>query len=539
LPRLCFPAAQMAEKKKFVITPFRPNVQMNSEAAKGIWRALKDAIVEIHGKNASSLSFEELYRNAYNLVLHKHGELLYAGVTESVTEHLRANAARVSSKPDDQLLAELTAQWDDHKITMVMIRDILMYMDRTYVMQRKKKPVYDLGLQIFLEQIARHADVKDRLRELLLRNIHSERTGEVVDRSQLKNILSMLQELGVQSICVYEQDFEGGFIKATEDFYRHESQDFISQNTCPDYMRKAEARLQEEQQRVAHYLSSSTEQKLKRVVEHELIQRHASALVEMENSGCASMFNDGKVDDLKRMYRLFSRVPETLQLLCTALSKHIKARGSQLVRDQDEQRDPVVFVQELLNLRDKYGRFITESFRGAKNFEKVMKEAFEAFINADARVASYLAQYVDDMLRSKLRGLGEEQVEERLSKVIVIFRYLQDKDVFENFYKQHLAKRLISGRSVSDEAERNMISKLKVRARSPHARRHAACPTTALPPSLPPATLPRVDTSPLPPAPLPTDRVRLHVHVEAGGHVQGYDALKGDIGRLQAALPRS
>jgi len=181
----------MAEKKKFVITPFRPNVQMNSEAAKGIWRALKDAIVEIHGKNASSLSFEELYRNAYNLVLHKHGELLYAGVTESVTEHLRANAARVSSKPDDQLLAELTAQWDDHKITMVMIRDILMYMDRTYVMQRKKKPVYDLGLQIFLEQIARHADVKDRLRELLLRNIHSERTGEVVDRSQLKNILSM------------------------------------------------------------------------------------------------------------------------------------------------------------------------------------------------------------------------------------------------------------------------------------------------------------------------------------------------------------
>ena len=42
------------------------------------------AIGEIHNKNASSLSFEELYRNAYNLVLHKHGDLLYAGVTLSV-----------------------------------------------------------------------------------------------------------------------------------------------------------------------------------------------------------------------------------------------------------------------------------------------------------------------------------------------------------------------------------------------------------------------------------------------------------------------
>ena len=69
-------------------------------------------------------------RNAYNLVLHKHGDLLYAGVTESVSEHLQLNATRVASEPDDQLLAQLTKQWEDHKITMVMIRDILMYMVR-------------------------------------------------------------------------------------------------------------------------------------------------------------------------------------------------------------------------------------------------------------------------------------------------------------------------------------------------------------------------------------------------------------------------
>lgn len=44
----------------------------------------RTAITEIHNKNASSLSFEELYRNAYNLVLHKHGDLLYSGVKQSV-----------------------------------------------------------------------------------------------------------------------------------------------------------------------------------------------------------------------------------------------------------------------------------------------------------------------------------------------------------------------------------------------------------------------------------------------------------------------
>ena len=38
---------------------------------------LQGAIHEIHKQNASGLSFEELYRNAYNMVLHKYGEMLY------------------------------------------------------------------------------------------------------------------------------------------------------------------------------------------------------------------------------------------------------------------------------------------------------------------------------------------------------------------------------------------------------------------------------------------------------------------------------
>lgn len=40
-------------------------------------------------------------------------------------------------------------------------------------------------------------------------------------------------------------------------------------------------------------------------------------------------------------------------------------------------------------------------------------------------------------------------------------RYLQEKDVFEKYYKQHLAKRLLGGRASSDDAERSMLTKLK------------------------------------------------------------------------------
>lgn len=49
-----------------------------------------------------------------------------------------------------------------------------------------------------------------------------------------------------------------------------------------------------------------------------------------------------------------------------------------------------------------------------------------------------------------------------LDKSMVLFRFLQEKDVFERYYKQHLAKRLLLNKSVSDDSEKNMISKLKV-----------------------------------------------------------------------------
>ena len=49
-----------------------------------------------------------------------------------------------------------------------------------------------------------------------------------------------------------------------------------------------------------------------------------------------------------------------------------------------------------------------------------------------------------------------------LDKTITVFRYITEKDVFERYYKGHLAKRLLLGRSVSDDAERGMLAKLKV-----------------------------------------------------------------------------
>ena len=47
------------------------------------------------------------------------------------------------------------------------------------------------------------------------------------------------------------------------------------------------------------------------------------------------------------------------------------------------------------------------------------------------------------------------------AQVMIVFKYIEDKDVFQKFYSKMLAKRLVQHMSASDDAEASMISKLK------------------------------------------------------------------------------
>ena len=455
---------------------------MDKQDATKTFDILAFAIDEIYNRNASQLSFEELYRYAYNLVLQKYGNILYDGISSKLTYHLNKTLLALHQTHTSQLLEAIVMAWKEHTITMVMIRDILMYMDRTYVVQQKRRTVYELGLHLFRVTIWEHPSVCKRVGTLLLDAIASERAGITVttsaastststgstpfleERNLIKQCIMMLIELGRAdySVAVYQQDFEVLFLCTTQEYYSNESLQYLSQTTASDYVKKATQRIEQEKER-AHVLQLpiTTEQPLMNIVQTEWVERHARTLVDMETTGFAALLHDDtKLYGMQQMYDLFSRVPSSLDYLRDALAEQIKSSGKQLIMDQiSGTANPSSFVRGVLQLRSKYEQIVNVSFRNEKKVTKRMREAFEDFLNADARAASCLAVYVDELLRTGLRE--EQQINVELQKVIIVFRYLSDKDVFESFYKQHLAKRLLGNRSISDDAERAMVSLLK------------------------------------------------------------------------------
>jgi len=143
------------------------------------------------------------------------------------------------------------------------------------------------------------------------------------------------------------------------------------------------------------------------------------------------------------------------------MQRHLESVGGQLLADSTATKDPVDFVRKLLELRAHYQRIVSDAFHGSREMDRAMRDSFEKFLNVDHRCAQFLSLYVDAELRTGFRGRTSDEIDHALNCVILLFRYLRDKDVFETFYKQHLQKRLLGGRSASDEAERMMIAKLK------------------------------------------------------------------------------
>jgi cullin 3 len=305
--------------------------------------------------------FLTVFRNAYNLVLQKHGELLYKNVSDCFRAHTLASLNEILKESDEKLLFVLLRAWEDHRATISMLRDVVMYMDRTYVVQHKLTPVYEKGLSIFRETIIYNTLVRNNLQQLLLTNILNERNGELIDVPTMKGILYMFLELSIGNEKVYETEFERNFLTQTESYYRHESYEYITQHTCIEYVQKIEDRLKQEQQRILNYLSKSTEKKLNHILETELIANHAHTLVGMEGTGCRAMLEENNVKHLKQLCLLLYKVPIKLQLVRDCIGEYIKKCGSEIISDQDKTKEkPVVFVENILQLKEKFDHIIHE-----------------------------------------------------------------------------------------------------------------------------------------------------------------------------------
>ncbi|XP_046371924.1 cullin-4A-like [Haliotis rufescens] len=444
--------------KKLVIKNFKEKPKMPENFQQETWKKLGEAVDAIHKSCSIRYSLEELYQAVENMCSYKMSASLYDQLKHICEDHVKANLNQFLGDTLDyeQFLKLIDNCWQNHCRQMIMIRSIFLFLDRTYVLQNSAiLSIWDMGLDLFRANIISHKTVEARTVDGLLKLIERERNGEAVNRQLLKSLLRMLSDLQI-----YHDSFEKKFLDATEQLYAAEGQQLMQERDVPEYLAHVDKRLNEENERLLHYLDQSTKKALVMCVERQLLEQHLHQILQ---KGLDQLLDANRIPDMTLLFQLFNRVRDGLRQLFLSFGLYIKNTGRVIVvnqeNDSDKDKD---MVQCLLDFKDKIDNIISTCFGRNDKFINAMKDSFENFINQrQNKPAELIAKYVDSKLRAGNKEATEEELERLLDKIMVLFRFIHGKDVFEAFYKKDLAKRLLVGKSASVDAEKSMLSKLK------------------------------------------------------------------------------
>lgn len=440
------------------------------------------------------------FMKAYSVVVQfgdqdHHSWKLYSYYKKVISEYCEQNVALMRTQSGEELLTSLANLWEKNTILVFWMQRVFQYLDRFFTRSNKGYGIADLfsaALECFKEVV--YDRLKQKCISAMLDAINKERNCFQIDQDVLKKLIEMLCTVGGSSPTivkqrsvecgdrlwwqsaskgVYKWDFESVLLSATSQYYKAKAAGWLAEYSCPLFLEEVKRRIEDEERRLTLYLDRSSEGELRAVIQRELILSTGAALVSMD-TGCRSMFNNRKYDELKLMFKLFRQEPTMLPYITELMEPYVEQRCKSIVDDQSMIDDPPAFVEQVLDLKNELDEMVSSCFANEALFQKARNKGLEKILNKDTRCAKYLALYCDLQMRKGLKGKSEDEMMSLVSRVVALLAHLKDKDIFLDFYKRSLSKRLLNKMSVSNDAEDAFLGKLKVECGQQAIQKHAS-----------------------------------------------------------------
>lgn len=398
------------------------------------WSVLANAIAQIQHKDVSHLSYEQLYRKAYVLVLRKLGAKLYDDVAKIIVEHLverREKLVKVMEtltlkSTNEGFMKAVLVEWDEHLQSMKFVSDILMYLNRVHVKELKKLLIYDLGIQLFKDHVIKYDDnmIGSKLIEAILDEFTKNRKGEVITtKMYIIKIINMF-ELLVETPAVisdvqygenyYQKYFEPAFLDNSYNFFNSLSQELLNFQSGTRYLADVRAFIAEEENKLKSFLPEPTYPKvidlLNNVMIRDKIERVLSFPTEQQGLSfllqpVLNIFQDKvginnreeNMNLLKIVYELVGRIDPEYHILKAHLRSQVIAQGftfPSLVKDSLDSKNvnqnrksnnaslfACTWIKAVLEYQNQFKSIVNEAFFGNASLEHTIIMAMREFIN--------------------------------------------------------------------------------------------------------------------------------------------------------------
>ena len=466
------------------------------------WPSIESLLLNIlhqRYENISNDQWQEKFFDIYKVCVAQPDSLvgvLYSRLKDLLESHVGELRTKIIDAGSQNYLGSYYQHWTTYKSAAGYFDKLFNYLNTQHLRKIKKPMQADVscesvcqpGLEVrdlclylwhnFMVEPLRKQFVKQ-----LMREIENDRRGLDINQTIICGVIHSFAEVEEyrkeESLELYREAFERPFLKSTGEYYRALAEVLRSESDCSDYMKKVLSIIDLETLRCTKFIHSSSKDKVISEIRARMVADHSMFL----HNESEHMVGSDCWQDLHAMYKLLKPIEGGLKVMIQQVQSRITQVGLEAVRQiATSDNPPKVFVESFIQVYKKHSELITEVFNGDQLFVGALDKACSAVINyrinphQPCRSPELLAKYCDSLLRKPSsvgvsgsssggsainRCLTEVEIDQKLSLSIIVFKYIDDKDIFQKFYSKNMARRLIFSQLASMDAEESMINKLK------------------------------------------------------------------------------
>uniref|UniRef100_A0AAF5D2N2 Cullin-5 n=2 Tax=Strongyloides stercoralis TaxID=6248 RepID=A0AAF5D2N2_STRER len=315
--------------------------------------------------------------------------------------------------------------------------------------------------------------------------ITDERNGISIDENLIIGVRLSFVLLYPDQKCklqVYYDTFLDNYLKCTKEFYNIKAGEVRMETGIREYLNYINSKLDEEEQRARKYLNADPKslKELEEITVNVLVTQFADEIL----AEVRSLIKNNDVPGLAIIYKALNKTDNKINCVLDILKDYITDEGLSTMRENalTVASDPEKFVEQLLDMYNKFTRLIDEAFCGDIRFKTVRDVAFKIVANStdvfkmeiptrvkgrcnvESRCPELLANYCDLLLRKSglSKRLSSEEIDKKLNDLLVVLKYVNSKDIFIKYHKNHLSRRLIMEAYTDIEREEYIVNQFKV-----------------------------------------------------------------------------
>lgn len=284
----------------------------------------------------------------------------------------------------------------------------------------------------------------------------------MVDREDsvlLKINDKLVWQASTEKIDFYKTFIEDQFLRKSENYFLNAANDLAPLIGTEDYFIKAKQLFETEEKLVGKLLRQSTLELLKTKLLEQILSSFQINYHQYQ-ANFHKIFEEKNLKNLSKLYNDFSSDPNMTKIFLIQIEVYLKYEGCSII-DQGKKLPPKECVKTFIDFSTYLDQIVVLCFKNNEEFVTLKETACKNVINSRIDLAVYSAIYCDEVMKSDVIGIHQEELNIKFDGIVDIISNMSEKDLFFSNYAKFLGARLLDGTATSKEAELQLVLKFK------------------------------------------------------------------------------